>query len=184
MKLTLRVTAGVVVTSVALLGIALPSGATTKKPTFKIDAIMKNDLKVKTAPATQLNLGGSSFDFPLAQAAESQWNADVAPKTPFTPYDSTKSGTGRANVISGAYNIGFSDFPLNIAGPDVGPGSSDPSEGLGNYVQVPVALGGIGIVYHFGQGVSGSLAAQLRKYPLSLKGPTLGQIFAGKIKNW
>jgi phosphate transport system substrate-binding protein len=184
MKMPLRVTAGAVVTSVALLGLALPSGATApKKPTFKIDAIMKNDLNVKTAPGTQLVMGGSSFDGPLVQAAETQWNTDTH-KAPFSSYGVTKSGTGRANAISGAYNIGFSDFPLNIAAPDVGPGSSDTSETTANYVQIPVALGGVAIVYHFGVGISGATAALLHKYPLALNGSTLGAIFAGKIKNW
>jgi phosphate transport system substrate-binding protein len=49
---------------------------------------------------------------------------------------------------------------------------------------VPIDLGGVAIIYHFGSGVSGTLAGILRKYPLTLNGSTLGKIFAGKVTNW
>ena len=178
MKKTLRGSAGAILVSVSLLAAALPVGAS-----FKIDSIMKNDLKLKALPASTLNMGGSSFDGPLLQAAETQWNL-VTGKAPFSSYQANKSGTGRANAISGSYNIGFSDFPLNIAGPDVGAGSSDTSETTANYVQIPVALGGVAIIYHFGTGISGTAGALLKKYPLTVNGLTLAKIFAGKITNW
>jgi phosphate transport system substrate-binding protein len=178
MKKTLRGTAGAALVSVSLLAAALPVGAS-----FKIDTIMKNDLNIKALPSSSLNMGGSSFDAPLVQAAETQWNTATG-KAPFSSYNTTKSGTGRANAISGSYNIGFSDFPLNIAGPDVGPGSSDTSETTANYVQVPVALGGVAIIFHFGTGISGTTGALLKKYPLTVNGLTLGKIFNGKITNW
>lgn len=179
-KRTLGVTAGIVAMSAGLLAGTLPAGATT----FKIDSIMKNDLNIKTAPATPLVLGGSSFDYPLVLAAETQWNSDTH-KTPLAPDLSTKSGTGRSDMLSGAYSIGFSDFPLNqVAGSnDVGPGTSYPSLTTSDFVQVPIVLGGVAITYHWGS-ESGTLAAILRKYPLTLTGLTLAQIFAGTITNW
>ncbi len=179
MKKTLRGTVGTAVVAAGLLAAMVPAGAASA---FKIDTIMKNDLTLK-ASTSGLNMGGSSFDAPLVLAAQAQWNADNG-KTAFNTYATTKSGTGRANAISGAYNIGFSDFPLNIAGADVGAGSSDASETTANYVQVPVALGGVAIIYHFGSGVSGTLAGILKKNPLTLSGKVLGEIFAGKITNW
>ena len=178
MKKTLRGTVGTAMVAAGLLATMVPAGAVS----FKIDSIMKNDLTIKAA-TSGLNMGGSSFDGPLLQAAQQQWNTDVK-KTPFNNYAVTKSGTGRAGAISGSYNIGFSDFPLNIAGADVGAGSSDASETTANYVQVPVALGGVAIIYHFGSGISGTLATLLKENPLQLTGAELGQIFAGKITNW
>jgi phosphate transport system substrate-binding protein len=180
MQRSLRVTAGVSAAAAGLLASTVLAGAAT----FTIDPIMKNDLKLKTQPSPQLVMGGSSFDAPIVQDAETHWNSDNG-KTAFSTYNSTKSGTGRANVISGAYNIGFSDFPMNIAGnKDVGPGSPNPKLSTANFVQIPVALGGVAIIYHLGAGVSGQEAALIQKYGLTLNGPVLGQIFAGKITNW
>lgn len=182
MNRTLRVTAGVFATTAALLAASVPAGAVS----FKVDAIMKNDLKIHTAPGTPLVLGGSSFDYPLVLAAETQWNSDTHKANVLAPDLSNKSGLGRSNMISKAYAIGFSDFPLNqVAGsPDVGPGSSNTGLKVSDFAQVPVALGGEAITYHFGTGISGSTAALLKKYPLTLSGSTLGRIFAGKVTNW
>ena len=181
MKRNLRVSAGALAASAALLAAAMPAGAAG----FRVDAIMKNDLHLKAVPSSALVLGGSSFDYNLVLAAEGQWHNDTH-KSPLAPDLSTKSGLGRSNMISGAYAIGFSDFPLNqVPGsPDVGPGSPNPSLSVSNFAQVPIALGGVAITYHFGTGISGSTAALLKKYPLTLAGNTLGAIFAGKITNW
>ena len=182
MNRTLRVTAGVFATSAALLAASVPASAAG----FKVDAIMKNDLKIHTTPSTPLVLGGSSFDYPLVLAVEAQWNSDTHKSNVLAPDLSNKSGLGRSNMISKAYAIGFSDFPLNqVAGsPDVGAGSPNPTLSVADFAQVPIALGGEAITYHFGTGISGSTAALLKKYPLTLSGATLGRIFAGKVTNW
>jgi phosphate transport system substrate-binding protein len=162
-----------------LLAAALPAAA------FTVDPIMHNDLNLKSLPPSTLNLGGSSFDFPLLQAAETQWQTKDTLKTAFSPYQSTKSGTGRANAISGAYNVGFSDFPLNILSPpDVGPGSAAPTDKLSNYVQVPVALGGVSIIFNLGSLATNQVKTLLHYYPLTLNGLTTAKIFAGKIGYW
>src|ERR1035441_498125 len=107
MNRTLRVTAGVFATSAALLAASVPASAAG----FKVDAIMKNDLKIHTTPSTPLVLGGSSFDYPLVLAVEAQWNSDTHKSNVLAPDLSNKSGLGRSNMISKAYAIGFSDFP-------------------------------------------------------------------------
>jgi phosphate transport system substrate-binding protein len=179
MKKTLRGTVGAIAVSASLLAAALPAGA------FTIDSIAKNDLVLKAMPSSTLNLGGSSFDAPLVQAALNQWQLNDTKKNAFSAYQATKSGTGRANAISGAYNIGFSDFPLNIlTPPDVGVGSANPKDSIVNYVQVPVALGGVTVIYHIGSLATTQLKNLLGLYPLTLNGATLGQIFAGKIGYW
>jgi phosphate transport system substrate-binding protein len=184
MKSSLRVAAGLAAASVGLLAVGVVPASAVTKPPFPVDSIMKNDLKLRAPVASGLNLGGSSFDFPLAQAAETQWNADTH-QAPFSPYASTKSGVGRSNMLSGAYNIGFSDFPLNIGGNvDVGPGSSYPSLTTANFVQVPVVLGGVAIIYHWGSLATAQLGAAINKYGFVLNGPTLGKIFKGTITQW
>ena len=191
MKKSLGGAIGAVVASIGLLAASLPAGAAS----FKIDTIMKNDLNLKHLPSATLTMGGSSFDGPLVQAAETQWNTATG-KAPFSSYAVTKSGTGRQGAITGSYTIGFSDFPLNQGGDcDLGGSPVQPhgstcssytnaTQTLANYVQVPVVLGGVGIIYHFGTGISGSTSALIRKYPITFDGKTLGQIFAGKITNW
>jgi len=179
LKKSLRGTVGAVAVTVGLLATAIPAGA------FTVDSIMKNDVKLKALPPSTLNLGGSSFDFPLVQASLTQWQTNDIKKSPFSAYQSTKSGTGRASAISGAYNIGCSDFPLNIlTPPDVGVGSSNPKDAVANYVQVPVALGGVSIIYNMGSSATSQLKTLLHIYPLTLSGAVLGQIFAGKITYW
>jgi phosphate transport system substrate-binding protein len=165
----------------------MTAGAAVSHTTKFPDKIGTNDLKVKTAPSPQLVIGGSSFDGPLVQAAQTQWGLDSSKNTSsIALYSITKSGTGRADAISGAYSIGFSDFPLNqVPGsPDVGPGSPNPSLSVANFTTIPVALGGVAIIYHFGAGVSGSFASCLKTHPLTLTGAETGKIFAGKITNW
>lgn len=180
MNKTLRGAVGAMVASASLLAlVALPAGATA----FKVDAYMANDLKLKYQLPNQLQMGGSSFDANLVLSAQQQWNEDNPKGAPFATYATSKSGTGRAGAISGDLNIGFSDFPLNISGKDVGPGSSDPSETTANYVQVPVALGGVAIIYNLGN-ISSTLKKDIKTDGLILNGKTLGQIFAGKITNW
>jgi phosphate transport system substrate-binding protein len=182
------VTAGVIMATGGLLAAGMTAGAATSphKTTKFPDAIGKNDLQLKTTPSPQLNMGGSSFDGPFVQAWESQWNSDIK-KTPFAPYAVTKSGTGRADMLNGTYNIGFSDFPLNQGGNcDVGScaGSSYPSLTTSDFEQIPVVIGGVAVIYHFGTGVSGAEAALIKKYGLTFSGKVLGEVFAGKIKNW
>lgn len=184
----------VAVAAMSFLAVALPAGAAVSPKSFKIDAIMKNDLKLHTSPSSTLTMGGSSFDGPLVQAAETQWNSDTG-KTPFSSYAVTKSGTGRQGAITGSYNIGFSDFPLNqggdcdLSGSPVQPAGSTCTSYTGSgtvasYAQIPVVLGGVAIIFHFGTGISGSTRTLMNKYPLTFSGKVLGEIFAGKITNW
>ncbi len=187
MRKSFRVTAGVALATAGLLASGIAGATTTPRATKFPDAIGKNDLKLKSRPATQLEIGGSSFDGPLVQAAQIQWNGDVHGSAPIATYAITKSGTGRSDMLSGTYNVGFSDFPLNYnTTPDVGPGATAPYDknSVGQFVQVPVVLGGVAVEYHFGTGISGAEATLINKYGLTLNGKVTGEIFAGKITNW
>lgn len=170
--------------TLSLLVSVLPASATAKS---MVDAQMANDLHLKTGVSASLVLGGSSFDKNLIQAGITQYNNDNSKLSvaPFAAYNSTSSGTGRSSVIAGTYNVGFSDFPLNLSS-----GTYVATSGSGNdtttpsdYTQIPVALGGVGIIYNLGT-LGAAQQAVINKYGLTLNGSVLGQIFAGKITNW
>jgi len=173
------------------------SGASAVTP-----AILTNALTVKKVPASPLNMGGSSFDANLVNAAWTQWTGLSAHNaSSLNTYQSSSSGTGRAGVDAAtpSINIGFSDVPLNFAGQDV----ADTTK----FVQVPIALGGVAVITNirfktsstvtnqFGTATttnvtstgatSGkSCAAQVASTPVALDGTTLGNIFAGSITTW
>ena len=166
-------------------------------------SVLSNALVVKTVPSPSLNMGGSSFDANLVNAAYAAWKTQSANNgNSLNAYQSSNSGTGRSGVDASTptLNIGFSDVPLNYAGQDV----TDTSQ----YVQVPVALGGVAIITNlhyattatvtnkFGTKTTtsrltsngtptGRTCAQLvSAYPVALDGKTLGSIFAGSITSW
>ena len=169
------------------------AGAGTISP-----AVLANALSVKTVPASALNMGGSSFDANLVNAAYAQWRGLHANNaSSLNAYQSSSSGTGRSGVVAAtpSINIGFSDVPLNYAGQDV----SDTTR----FVQVPVALGGVSIIANirfktsttvsnkYGTATtsnptsSGQTCAALASaYPVTLDGTTLGGIFAGSLTSW
>jgi phosphate transport system substrate-binding protein len=192
MKKTIRGLVGAAAASATLLAVAaLPVGATT---TFKVDAIMANDLHVKTLPASPLTTGGSSFDANLIQAAINQYNVDNPKGTVLNAYATSSSGTGRKSVLQGTANIGFSDFPLNqggdcdlsgspVAGASTACTTYTATGSVSSYVVVPVTLGGVAIIYNLGT-LSSTASKAFAKDGLILDGPTLGKIFAGKITSW
>ena len=166
-------------------------------------SVLNNALAVRTVPGSALNMGGSSFDANLVNAAWSQWkglNSNNAAS--LNTYQSSNSGTGRSGVDSSTptFAIGFTDVPLNYAGQDV----PDTSQ----YIETPVALGGVAIItnlhYQTSTTVSnkfgtvkttnkmtsngtttGRTCAQLvSAYPVALDGKTLGSIFAGSVTTW
>jgi ABC-type phosphate transport system substrate-binding protein len=144
MKKAIRSSAILVATSAALLAAMVPAGAT---PAVKIKAsqVITNAASVNSAEA--LTVGGSTFIQPYAQAAMTAYatpNSGV-----FTAqYLGVGSHTGRENVATGVYQLGFSDVPLGFA---------NTAEGSG-IVQVPDALAGVAIIYNLGFNNSWSAA--------------------------
>ena len=114
-----------------------------------------------TAHATDITGAGSSFVYPVM----SKWAADYAGKTGnHLNYQSVGSGAGIAQIKAGTIDFGASDAPLS---------PTDLKKfGLG---QFPLVVGGIVPVVN----IAGVQADQIK-----LDGPTLAEIFMGKIKNW
>jgi phosphate transport system substrate-binding protein len=200
MKKAFRFSAMTMLASAALVTAAVPAIAGVSAT----QAIIANSQSLKAAPSSAITTGGSSFDANLLNAAITLYKLHGANNaSALAAYASSSSGTGRAGVIGSTLNIGFSDVPLNYAGAD---GT------VANYVQVPVALGGVAIITnlnfvpsvvesavspntgadvtdtnvvgHPADTISGACKALFAKKPLLLDGATLAGIFNGDITSW
>ncbi len=80
-------------------------------------------------------------------------------------YQGTGSGAGRNAYVAGTNDFGASDVAFPAAETDKAKAKP--------FVYIPVAIGGIAVIYK-----AGSLT------DLKLSGPTLAGIFAGKIQKW
>jgi len=114
-----------------------------------------------SAHATDITGAGSSFVYPVL----SKWSAAYAEKTGNKlNYQSVGSGAGVAQIKEGTIDFGATDAPVK---------AEDLAQyGLG---QFPVVVGGIVPVVN----IPGITAGQIK-----LDGPTLADIFLGKITMW
>ena len=174
MKKSYRSSAVALAASLAMVAF---SSAQAFAGTPTVAQYLAND-NVKTVPASQLAMGGSSFDANLVAADYPIWaGQDSKNAASLSAYQSHSSGTGRANLMNGTYQIGFSDVPLNAAGQDTADTTA--------YAQVPVALGGVSLIYNItfdNQHVA--CQSLLNQYGLNLSGVTVGHIFDGSITSW
>jgi phosphate transport system substrate-binding protein len=111
--------------------------------------------------AQQVTGAGSTFVYPVLSA----WAADYQKESGTSiNYQSIGSGAGISQVKAGTVDFGATDQPL----------ASD-ELAQSDLAQFPVVIGGIVAVVN----VPGVTAGQLK-----LTGPLLGDIYAGKVKNW
>jgi phosphate transport system substrate-binding protein len=121
-----------------------------------------------TGPGGQrptLTGAGSTFDAPFFAAAFTKYQQQHPGVT--ISYASVGSSAGIAAISARQVNFGASDVPMTAAEQAAATG--------GPVTQVPVDLGGEGIVYNL------SLPAGARLY---LTGPVLAAIFLGQITHW
>src|SRR6202042_1157060 len=114
----------------------------------------------KVSPAT-LNGAGST----LAQPIYQQWGSILKGKGLTINYNGVGSGTGIADLQTATVDFAGSD-------PSLAP--ADKKAMKGEVLQYPVAFGAITVSYNLPGVKSG----------LKLDGPTLADIFSGKIKTW
>ncbi len=122
-------------------------------------------MSVPAMAATQLTGAGSTFDYPFFSKAFFEYaksHGDVQ-----VNYQSIGSGGGIAQFTQRTVDFGATDVPMNV-------GEIKTAEGGGPVLQVPVALGGISIVYNLAGARSG----------LRLSRSALAGIFLGKITSW
>ena len=114
--------------------------------------------------ATQLTGAGSTFDFPFFSKAfyqYSQTHSDVE-----VNYQSIGSGGGIQQFTARTVDFGATDVPMD---------QEELKRASGPVVQVPVALGGVAIVYNLQANIKGSL---------KLTPSVLAGIYLGKITSW
>jgi phosphate transport system substrate-binding protein len=115
--------------------------------------------------ATQLTGAGSTFDYPFFSKAFFEYgktHSDVQ-----VNYQSIGSGGGIQQFTQRTVDFGATDVPMNAGEVKAA------SAGGGPVLQVPVALGGVSVVYNLA-GVSG----------LRLSPSVLSDLFLGTISNW
>jgi phosphate transport system substrate-binding protein len=113
-----------------------------------------------SGPAT-VNGAGSTFAAPIYE----QWAQTLGKGGLTVPYGPVGSGTGVADLQTATVTFAGNDSPLK---------SADRSGAKGPLLQFPVAFGAITVSYNL-PGV---------KTGLKLDGPTIADIFLGKITKW
>ena len=184
--------------SVVALAASLALVAVGVTPAFArgttVAQYLAND-NVKNVPGSAVAMGGSSFDAAIVGAAYTVWAGQTANNgNALSAYQSHSSSTGRSNLINSTYGIGFSDVPMNAAGQD--------TSNTSDYAQIPVALGGVALIYNInmknsvtenavapatGASVADSLAGcttLINNTTVILDAAEIAGIFAGTITNW
>jgi phosphate transport system substrate-binding protein len=186
MKKNLRGKLGV---AIATLGLLSTFAVTTAGAT----ATLNGDLTfASTDGAAALNpaMGGSSFDEPFFNSAIPVYMSEAAKvsgsnaPSAISLYSPTGSTAGKKGVVAGTYAVGASDVPMGTVVNNVNLDASiltnaNAATTLTNYVQVPVVLGGVGLMYNLP-----SLKAKFGKDPVILNSAILADIYDGSITKW
>ena len=117
------------------------------------------------SPVTALTGAGSTFDAPFFGVAFAKYHQQHPAVT--VGYSAVGSSAGIADISAKQADFGASDVPMTASEQAAAKG--------GPVVQVPVNLGGEGVVYNL------NLPAGSR---LHLTGPVLARIFLGQITRW
>ena len=99
-------------------------------------------------------------------------------------YSPVGSSSGKKGAIAGTYAVGASDVPMGTVVNGTNLDSSlltnaDPAHTLNSYVQVPVVLGGVGMMYNLP-----SLTKKFGKFPVVLSSAVLAGVYDGAITKW
>lgn len=186
MKMQIGRRVGVALVAIGLVSTlsVLPAGAS---------ATLTGDLTFSStdgAAALTPAAGGSTFDFPFfsqaIQTFETQSGNLSGANAPsaIPSYSSVGSTAGKKGVIAGTFAIGASDVPMGTVVNGVNLDSSlltnaDPAHTLNSYVQIPVVLGGEGMMYNLPM-----LNSKYKKYPVVMNSTIIADIFDGKITTW
>ncbi len=148
--------------AIALLAAACTSNASTSSPATAASVVAA--ASPGGHPPT-LAGAGSTFDAPFFSVAFAKYQQQHPGVT--IGYSAVGSSAGIAAFSAGQVDFGASDVPMTAR--------EQAAAKNGSITQVPVALGGEGVVYNL------SLPAGAR---LHLTGPVLAAIFLGKITRW
>jgi phosphate transport system substrate-binding protein len=177
---------GVAAATLGLFSLAVSSAAGASATLTGDLTFSASDGAASLAPA----MGGSSFDFPFFSqaiqtyetAAQNQSGSDAPANIP--SYASVGSTSGKKGVIAGTYAVGASDVPMGTVVNGTGLDSSlltnaDAAHTLNSYIQVPVVLGGVAMMYNLPM-----LKGKYSKYPVTLSSAVIAGVYDGKITSW
>lgn len=171
----LRVTVSVSTAIMALAAmVALPAGAATSTT----DPSLASDTTI-AGPAT-ISGAGSTFDAPLITAAQAIYTARNTNAT-LSSYQAVGSGGGQTDIATGLVNFGASDVPMTQANLSAMSHLNSNESNLANYVQVPVALGGVAMGYHLPSITQNKV---FKHYGVRLTGTIIAKIYNGTITKW
>lgn len=174
MKKTLRGSLG---SAVAVLGLAasivVPAGAAT---TVKVDPILLNDTKISANAS--VSSSGATFDTPFFSAAFPVYSARNS-KATVGAYGAGGSGAGQAAIMQNSVNFAASDVPMTAA--DIAAKSYATKGTIDDYVQVPVALGGVAIAFH-NTAITGNKLYKANGFIVT--SAILAKIYTGAITKW
>jgi phosphate transport system substrate-binding protein len=186
MKNNLRGKLGVAIATLGLLSAFAVTNAGAS-------ATLNGDLTFASSDgAAGLNpaMGGSSFDEPFFNSAIPVYMSEAAKvsgsnaPSAISLYSPTGSTAGKKGVVAGTYAVGASDVPMGTVVNGTNLDSSiltntNAASTLNSYVQVPVVLGGEGMMYNLP-----SLNAKYKKTPVILNSAVLADIYDGSITTW
>jgi phosphate transport system substrate-binding protein len=186
MKKNLRGKLGVAIATLGLLSSFAVTNAGAS-------ATLNGDLTFASSDgAASLNpaMGGSSFDEPFFNAAIPVYMSEAAKvsganaPSAISLYSPTGSTAGKKGVVTGTYAVGASDVPMGTVVNGTNLDSSiltatNAATTLTSYVQVPVVLGGVGMMYNLP-----SLNAKYKKTPVILNSAILAGMYDGAITRW
>jgi phosphate transport system substrate-binding protein len=154
--------------------VAMPAGAATSTT----DPSLASDTTL-SGPATIAG-GGSTFDAPLLNAAQAIYTARNANAT-ISSYLAIGSGGGQTDIATGLVNFGATDVPMNQSNLSAMSHLGTGQKSISNYIQVPVALGGVAMGYNLPTITSNKTYA---KYGVRLTGALIAKIYRGIITKW
>ena len=185
MQKTLRGRLAVAIATVGLLSTMAVTVAGASATLTGDLSFSSSDGASSMAPA----MGGSSFDEPYFNAAiptymsfASGVSGGNAPSG-MPLYSPVGSTSGKKGVIAGTYAVGASDVPMGTTVNGTNLDSSlltnaDAAHTLNSYVQIPVVLGGVGLMYNLPS------LKKFAKYPVILNATALAGIYDGAITKW
>ena len=186
MKNTFRARVGVAIATISLISTVAVTAAGAS-------ATLNGDLTFSSSDAAaSINpaMGGSSFDEPFFNAAIPEFMSAAAKvsganaPSGMSLYSPVGSSSGKKGAIAGTYAVGASDVPMGTVVNGANLDSSlltnaDAAHTLNSYVQVPVVLGGVGLMYNLP-----SLKKKFGKYPVVLNSAVLAGVYDGAITKW
>lgn len=186
MKINLGRKVGVAIAALGLISTMAASVAGAS-------ATLNGDLTFSSsdgADAMTPAMGGSTFDLPFFSQAIQTYETQAANQSganapsAIPSYAGVGSTSGKKGVIAGTYAVGASDVPMGTVVNGTNLDSSlltnaDAAHTLTNYVQIPVVLGGVALMYNLPM-----LNHKYKKYPVILNSSIIASVYDGKITSW